>query len=85
MLGQNVGSWQSTVQRMVDIGCEIGNHSWDHPSQTLLNMSMDDVLAEFQKTDDALKEACGQISTVARAPYGAANQDIFDEIGRAHV
>lgn len=50
---------------MVDIGCEIGNHSWDHPSQTLLNMSMDDVLAEFQKTDDALKEACGQISTVA--------------------
>lgn len=80
MLGQNVGSWQSTVQRMVDIGCEIGNHSWDHPSQTLLNMSMDDVLAEFQKTDDALKEACGQISTVARAPYGAANQDIFDAV-----
>lgn len=80
MLGQNVGSWQSTVQRMVDIGCEIGNHTWDHPSQTLLNMSMDDVLAEFQKTDDALKEACGQISTVARAPYGAANQDIFDAV-----
>ena len=80
MLGQNVGSWQSTVQRMADIGCELGNHSWDHPSQTLLNMSMDDVLAEFQKTDDALKEACGQISTVARAPYGAANQDIFDAV-----
>ena len=32
MLGQNVGSWESTVQRMADIGCEIGSHSWDHPN-----------------------------------------------------
>lgn len=80
MLGQNVVSWKSTVQRMVDLGCEIGNHTWDHPSQTLPNMSIDDVKAEFQKTDDALQQACGQISTVARAPYGAANQDIYDAV-----
>ena len=80
MLGQNVENWQSTVQRMVDLGCEIGNHTWDHPSQTLTNMSLDDVKTEFQKTDDALQEACGQISTVARAPYGAANQDIYDTV-----
>ena len=80
MLGQNVVSWESTVQRMVDLGCEIGNHTWDHPSQTLPNMSIDDVKAEFQKTDDALQQACGQISTVARAPYGAANQDIYDAV-----
>ena len=43
MLGQNVGEWESTVQRMVDSGCEIGNHSYDHPSQTLLNMSSEEV------------------------------------------
>ena len=80
MVGQNVGSWESTVQRMVDLGCEIGNHTWDHPSQTLTNMSLDDVKSEFQKTDDALQKACGQIATVARAPYGAANQDIYDTV-----
>lgn len=80
MLGQNVVNWESTVQRMVDLGCEIGNHTWDHPSQTLTNMSIDDVVTEFQKTDDALQQACGQISTVARAPYGAANQDIYDAV-----
>ena len=80
MLGQNVVNWESTVQRMVDLGCEIGNHTWDHPSQTLPNMSIDDVKAEFQKTDDALQQACGQIATVARAPYGAANQDIYDAL-----
>ena len=79
MVGQNISGWESTVQRMVDLGCEIGNHTWDHPSQTLPNMSIDDVKAEFQK-DDALKQACGQIATVARAPYGAANQDIYDAV-----
>ena len=80
MLGQNVVNWEATVQRMVDLGCEIGNHTWDHPSQTLPNMSIDDVKAEFQKTDDALVQACGQAATVARAPYGAANQDIYDAV-----
>ena len=80
MLGQNVVNWESTVQRMIDLGCEIGNHTWDHPSQTLPNMSIDDVKTEFQKTDDALVQACGQAATVARAPYGAANQDIYDAV-----
>lgn len=78
MLGQNVGKWQSTVQRMVDIGCEIGNHSYDHPSQTLLNMSSEEVSSQFQRTDEALMKACGQAATVARAPYGAADQTTFD-------
>lgn len=80
MLGQNVVNWESTVQRMVDLGCEIGNHTWDHPSQTLTNMAIDDVVTEFQKTDDALQQACGQTASVARAPYGAANQDIYDAV-----
>lgn len=78
MLGQNVGEWESTVQRMVDIGCEIGNHSYDHPSQTLLNMSSEEVSSQFQRTDEALMKACGQAATVARAPYGAADQTTFD-------
>lgn len=80
MLGQNVVNWESTVQRMVSLGCEIGNHTWDHPEQTLTNMAIDDVVTEFQKTDDALQQACGQTASVARAPYGAANQDIYDAV-----
>ena len=83
MLGQNVEGRESTIQRMVKLGCEIGNHTWDHPSQTLTNMSIDDVVTEFQKTDDALVQACGQAATVARAPYGAANQDIYDAVQKA--
>ena len=82
MVGQNVGSWESTVQRMVDLGCEIGNHTWDHPEQTLPNMDLDSVMQEFQKTDDALVKACGQASTVCRAPYGAITDEQMSAVGK---
>ena len=75
MLGQNVEGRESTVQRMVQLGCEIGNHTWDHPSQTLPNMDLDSVVQEFQKTDDELVKACGQAATVCRAPYGAITEE----------
>ena len=82
MLGQNVEGYESTVQRMVSLGCEIGNHTWDHPEQTLPNMDMDSVVQEFQKTDDALIQACGQASTVCRAPYGAITEEQINAVGK---
>lgn len=82
MLGQNVEGRESTVQRMVQLGCEIGNHTWDHPSQTLPNMNLDSVVQEFQKTDDELVKACGQAATVCRAPYGAITEEQMAAVGK---
>ena len=80
MLGQNVENWQSEVQRMVNIGCEIGSHSWDH--QNLYNLDMDAVAKQFSDTDAALEAACGQKASVARAPYGNWNEDIVSTVGK---
>ena len=82
MLGQNVEGRESTVQRMVQLGCEIGNHTWDHPSLTLPNMDLDSVVQEFQKTDDELVKACGQAATVCRAPYGAITEEQMAAVGK---
>lgn len=82
MLGQNVEGRESTIQRMVKLGCEIGNHTWDHPEQTLPNMDLDSVMQEFQKTDDALVKACGQAPTVCRAPYGAITDEQISAVGK---
>ena len=82
MLGQNVEGHESTIQRMVKLGCEIGNHTWDHPEQTLPNMDLDSVMQEFQKTDDALVKACGQAPTVCRAPYGAITDEQISAVGK---
>ena len=81
MLGQNVENYQDAVKRMLEIGCELGNHSWDH-----LNMFESKYLmmlwSNFGKADQALIDACGQEATVVRAPYGNCNDEIISAVGK---
>lgn len=78
MLGQNVEQYPDTVKRMLDLGCELGNHSWNHLD--LQSLSLEDAKKQIDDTDDALIKVCGQPSTVARAPYGSGNQDIYNTV-----
>lgn len=80
MLGQNVEYYPDAPKRMLEIGCEVGSHSWDH--QDLTTLSLDSVASEYSDTDNALIEACGQAASVARAPYGSWSQDIIDTVGK---
>ena len=80
MLGQNVELYPDEVKRMVELGCEIGNHSWDHAN--MFELDIDSVVKQFSDADQALINACGQASTVVRAPYGNANEDIMAAVGK---
>ena len=80
MLGQNVSVYPDAPKRMLEIGCEIGSHSWD-PTQ-LTTMVLDAVAKQFSDTDNALIEACGQAASVARAPYGDGNTDIYNTVAK---
>ena len=68
MLGQNVSAYPDAPKRMLELGCEVGSHSWDHTQLTTIDL--DAVAKQFSDTDDALIQACGQAASVARAPYG---------------
>lgn len=80
MLGQNVENYQDEVKRMLEIGCELGNHSWDHLN--MFELSIDDVVSNFGKADQAILDACGQEATVVRAPYGNCNDEIISAVGK---
>ena len=80
MLGQNVSVYPDAPKRMLEIGCEIGSHSWDHTQQTTIDL--DAVAKQFSDTDNALIEACGQAASVARAPYGDGNTDIYNTVAK---
>ena len=80
MVGQNVGSYTSEVQHMLDIGCELGNHSWSHPN--MYELGYDEIVRQFSDTDTALIEACGQPASVARCPYGNGDIDIWQAAGK---
>lgn len=80
MLGQNVELYPDDVKRMLKLGCEIGNHSWDH--KNMFELDIDSVVKQFNDADQALIDACGQASTVIRAPYGNANEEIMNAVGK---
>lgn len=76
MLGPNVELYPDMVKRMQEMGCEIGSHSWHH--WDLMTLDENGIAEEFSKTDEALIKACGQPASVARAPYGSADQHVYD-------
>lgn len=80
MLGQNVEQYPDQVKHVLEAGCEIGSHSYDHTD--LLTLDLDSVKKQFEDTDNALIQACGQAATVARAPYGDWSEDIVETVGK---
>ena len=80
MLGELIGYYPEEVNRMLEIGCELGNHSYDHSQLT--SMSIDDAVKQFDITDQELMKVCGKKATVARAPYGAYTDEIIEAVGK---
>jgi peptidoglycan/xylan/chitin deacetylase (PgdA/CDA1 family) len=80
MLGEHVETYASEIQRMVELGCELGNHSWDHPN--LDELSVEATADQYARTDEALIAVCGQAATVARCPYGNGNSEKFAAVGK---
>jgi len=79
MIGQCVeGTDAAILQRMVDQGCEIGNHTWSHA--TLSKTEYDECIEQLKKCDDAIMAKIGQKSTVIRPPTGAGAKQkaLFD-------
>lgn len=74
LAGQEVEYFQEPVTRMEELGCEIGNHSYDHPD--LSTLSADDVTSQLSRTDQLIEDLTGHIATVVRPPYGSFNDTV---------
>lgn len=79
MLGQNVPSYPSVVERMKELGCELGNHSYDHPELTKL--SGGDISSQVDRTNKKIMAAAGVNATVMRPPYGSVNSTVSANVG----
>ncbi|MDD6311196.1 MAG: polysaccharide deacetylase family protein [Firmicutes bacterium] len=67
-VGYRVDDFAYNGKKAVEIGCEIGNHSWDHPPLTTCNKKQ--IRKQIGKTNDAIKEYIGVEPTLLRPPYG---------------
>ena len=59
LAGQEVEYFQEPVKRMEELGCEIGNHSYDHPDLTTL--SADNAASQLSRTDQLIQDLTGTL------------------------
>ena len=62
------------LKRMVELGCEIGNHSYDHTLLTRLDAQ--GVRDQIDKTNELIKQYSGKDCRLVRPPDGGASNDI---------
>ena len=67
------------LQRELQLGCEVGTHSYSHPN--LYELSTESIQNEAQKSIDAITNATGQPPTIMRPPYGNGNDEIAQIFG----
>lgn len=82
-LGNRVSAFSENAVKAVQIGCEIGNHSWNHPM--LSKLKKKEVQEQMSKTNGAIREVCGVDPVVARPPYGDCDNKTAKTCNMAEV
>lgn len=76
MVGERVDMFSGTMQRLVDEGHELGNHTMTHPMQHLTGLSPDGIRTQISSATSTIQEKAGQPPTVLRPVGGGVNADV---------
>jgi len=79
MLGSRVNTYPDAVRKMVETGCELGNHTTNH--QKLTDYAAEGIAMEINYTRDVINSIVGQTPTMVRPPYGAVNEVVQSVAG----
>ncbi len=81
LIGKNIAGSEGLVQRMVDEGHTVGNHSYNHAFWFDLYPAKR-VLEELKLTDETIKKVIGKKPLLFRPPYGVTNPPIAKAVKR---
>ena len=65
--GDNIASHEEQLMRMLSLGCEIGNHTWNHTNVETL--TADEMREEIGRVNDEIRERFGYTIRLFRPPY----------------
>ena len=74
VVGYNAARYGSTITRAYNLGCEIGNHTYNHPDLT--TRSYNSIVNEMASVNSLIYNATGSYATVMRPPYGSHNSTV---------
>ncbi len=79
VIGNNINDASAEVmKRAYDMGCEIHNHSKSHPNMT--EMTVEQIIEEYEYTDNKVYEITGEHTAFFRPPYIAVNDTMLENI-----
>ena len=78
VLGLKVNSNKDILNRIIEEGNQIGNHSYNH--KYLTEISDEELYKQIKGTDDLIYSATGYTPSVMRPPYGATNEELNKKI-----
>lgn len=79
LVGNRINNYKKSVNREVEAGMEIGNHSYDH--KYMGNMSKADIINQINKTNKIFTNLTNKNMTLFRPPYGAVKASYLTETG----
>ena len=74
VVGSRVSTYSDCVARAAALGCEIGNHTYNHT--TLTSASESRITSEIADTNSVIRRYTGKGATIVRAPGGAVNSRV---------
>lgn len=83
VVGNRVPTYSDTVKKAHDMGCEIGNHTYEHKS--LPNLSETEVKRQISKTNKEVKKAIGEKPVIMRPTGGATNANVKQWVGMPSI
>lgn len=72
--------YRSYVKRAYELGCQIGNHTYEH--ETLTSLSESQIKSQISKCDAAVKKAAGITPSIMRPPGGNRNATVDKAVGK---
>lgn len=79
VVGERVGTYSSIIQRAYSLGCQIGNHTYNHTTLTSVSTSV--IQNQISATNTAVKNVTGVSPTVMRPPGGSHNSTVRNTVG----
>lgn len=66
------------IQRAIDMGCDIQNHTWTH--RNMAELTAEEIAEDYQKCDDLIVELTGKKAEFFRPPYISINDTVYNTI-----
>ena len=73
-MGNRIASYKSIVKKIDKMGCEIGNHTYEH--KILSGCSKAEIRKQIDQTNSELKKVIGKKTIITRPPGGNHNKTI---------